>query len=153
MCMIVDTNRLSVFLRKPNNEDVVPIRDWLNKGRGKVVYSTGGKFEKDINEFARNTLNELTRGGKAKLIPQQQLKSDISRLEKDSNYESNDAHVLALAVVSGARLLYTEDKALRDDFKKGKWKNGKFIISNPRGKLYSSKDNSDLLTADVCKGR
>ena len=82
MCMIVDTNRLSVFLRKPNNEDVVPIHDWLNKGWGKVVYSTGGKFKKDINESARITLNELTRRGKAKLIPQQQLKSDISRLEK-----------------------------------------------------------------------
>ncbi len=153
MCIIVDTNRLSVFLRKPNNEDVVPIRDWLNKGWGKVIYSTGGKFEKDINEFAISALNELARGGKARLIPQQQLKSNISRLEKDSNHTSNDVHVLALAIVSGARLLYTEDRALKDDFKKGKWRNGRLIIGSPRGKIYSSKDNSDLLTADVCKSR
>ena len=153
MCMIVDTSRLSVFLRKPNNEDVVPIHDWLNKGWGKVVYSTGGRFEKDINEFAINALNELTRRGKAKLIPQQELKSNISRLEKDSNHKSNDVHVLALAIVSGSRLLYTEDRALKDDFKKGKWRSGRFIISNPRGKLYSSKDNSDLLTADICKSK
>ena len=153
MGMIVDTNRLSVFLRRPDNEDVVPIHEWLNKGWGKVIYSTGGNFKRDINEFAINALNELARVGKARLIPQQQLKSNINRLKRDSNHKSNDIHVLALAIVSGARLLYTEDRALRDDFKKGKWKNGKFIISNPRGKLYSSKDNSDLLTADVCKSR
>lgn len=153
MCMIVDSNRLSVFLWMPSNEDVVPIYDWLDKKKGVVVYSTGGEFEKDIEEPARRALVELMKSGRARLISQRLLKSAIDRLENDSNHKSNDAHVLALAVVSGARLLYTEDKALRDDFKKGKWKNGKFIISNPRGKLYSSKDNSDLLTADVCKGK
>ena len=83
MCMIVDTNRFKRFFYGSRTmKDVVPIRDWLDKGWGKVIYSTGGKFEKDINEFAISALNELARGGKARLIPQQQLKSNISRLEK-----------------------------------------------------------------------
>ena len=135
------------------NEDVVPIYDWLDKKKGVIVYSTGGEFEKDIEEPARRALVELMKCGRARLVSQRLLKSVIDRLKNDSNHKSNDAHVLALVVVSSARLLYTEDKALRDDFKKDKWRNGRFIIGSPRGKLYSSKDNSDLLTADVCKSR
>ena len=45
---------------------------------------------------------------------------------------SDDEHVLALAVVSGARLLYTNDTALIADFK------NREIIANPRGKVYST---------------
>lgn len=80
----------------------------------------------------------------------EKLESERQRLVEESNHKSNDIHVLALALVSGARLLYTEDQALRNDFRKGKWKNGRFIIGNPRGRLYSGRRNSNLLTADVC---
>ena len=45
---------------------------------------------------------------------------------------SNDVHVLALALVSGARLLYTNDAALIMDFKNSK------VIANPRGKVYTT---------------
>lgn len=44
MCIIVDTNRLDVFLSSQDSEDVKPIYDWLNNKGGKIVYSTGGKF-------------------------------------------------------------------------------------------------------------
>ena len=39
----------------------------------------------------------------------------------------DDPHILAWAQVSGARLLYTNDKCLKDDFK------NKSIISHPEG--------------------
>lgn len=149
--MIVDANRLGVLLSRRSNEDVKPIHDWLNDGRGVIIYSTDGEFERDVSEKARLALAELARSGKARLVGRRRLQSEVKLLKAEANYRSNDPHVLALAIVSGARLLYTADQALRDDFKKGKWMNGKFIIQKPRGKLYSSKDNSDLLTADVCK--
>ena len=152
MCMIIDANRLNVFLSHQNNDDVKPIYSWLNNGSGKIVYSTEGKFREEVKETARRALVELVRSGKARFVSGKQLKSEQERLIKDSDYKSNDTHVLALALVSGARLLYTEDQALRSDFRKGKWRNGRFIIRSPRGKLYSSRRNSNLLTADVCKG-
>lgn len=152
MCMIIDTNRLGVFLSHQNNEDVKPIYSWLNSRGGKIIYSTEGEFEKEVKEPARRALVELVRSGKARFVSGKQLKPERERLIRDSDYKSNDIHVLALALVSGARLLYTRDQALRDDFRKGKWRNGRFIIGNPRGRLYSGKRNSNLLTADVCKG-
>ncbi|MDE0306934.1 MAG: hypothetical protein OXI87_18940 [Albidovulum sp.] len=49
---------------------------------------------------------------------------------KSANCESNDQHVLALARISGARLLYTNDQKLMDDFKNTE------LVSTPKGKVY-----------------
>ena len=57
---------------------------------------------------------------------------------------SDDPHVLALARVSGARLLYTKDNALIRDFKDKKF------IDQPRGKVYTRKTNEDLLKTARC---
>jgi len=51
---------------------------------------------------------------------------------------SNDHHIIALAIVSGARLLYTNDQKLQKDFCNTN------LISNPRGKVYSTKRTSDF---------
>ena len=51
---------------------------------------------------------------------------------------SNDQHVIALAQVSGARLLYANDGDLQRDFKK------KALIGSPRGKVYSTKKHPEL---------
>ena len=55
-----------------------------------------------------------------------------------SRIRSNDHHVIALAQVSGARLLYTNDKRLTDDFR------NPLIIESPRGRVYSTNENSDF---------
>ena len=127
-----------------------PIYNWLSDSGGKIVYSTEGKFKNEVSGRAREALSELLGSGKALLVKGGKLKSERERLINDSVYKSDDIHVLALALVSGARLLYTEDQDLQNDFKRGKWKNGKFIIGDPRGKLYTGKKNSNLLTANVC---
>ena len=152
MCMIVDANRLGVFLSRRESENVKPIYNWLNNKNGKIVYSTGGKFKQEVKEPARRALVELARSGKASVVSERRLKPEKERLINESNHKSDDTHVLALALVSGARLLYTADQDLRNDFKRGKWKSGRFIIGNPRGKLYTGKGNSNLLTANVCSG-
>ena len=55
--------------------------------------------------------------------------------------KSNDPHVLALALVSGARLLYTNDAALIDDFGNPE------IVAKPRGKVYTTARNADVTNA------
>ena len=47
--------------------------------------------------------------------------------------KSNDKHILALAAASGARLLYSNDRALIDDFR------NRAILSNPGTGLYDRK--------------
>ena len=53
-------------------------------------------------------------------------------------YTSNDPHVLALAIVSGARLLYSNDADLQQDFK------DKRLIDKPRGKVYSTREDKSF---------
>ena len=46
--MIVDATRLGDFLANPVHEDVAPIRNWLDRQGGRIVYSTGGKFAQEV---------------------------------------------------------------------------------------------------------
>lgn len=52
-----------------------------------------------------------------RLVDQAQVKSCEDDLREESNYRSNDPHIIALAQASGARLLYSNDKKLQENFK------------------------------------
>ena len=62
-------------------------------------------------------------------------------LQGSTVLKSNDPHIIALAQVSGSRLLYSNDSDLQDDFTDGR------LINNPRGKVYSTLVN-DQFTSD-----
>ena len=136
MCLIVDANRLGDFLTEPPKDAVQPIRRWL-RGGGKIVYATGGKFADEIGARARAQLAELDRSGRAIYVPDEDVQPVVEQLE--GHVRSDDPHVLALARSSGARVLYTHDQDLIDDF------TDKDIINRPRGKVYVGENNSDLL--------
>ena len=142
MCMIVDADRLGRFLANPVHEDVVPIREWLDRREGRIVYSTGGKFAREIGRRLRDKLANYVRAGKATYVPPSRFVDDESAL--GPLISSNDPHVIALARATGVRLLYTGDGNLTRDFK------DKRCIDRPRGKVYSRATNSDLLTSSVC---
>ena len=146
MCIIVDANKLGEFLANPPNDDAVPIREWLERhsGAGVLVYSTGGKFDGEIGRKARTKLADYARAGKARLVPTHRFSDDVDTLRTSGRLRSDDPHVLALARASGARLLYTGDRNLMADFK------DKDLIRRPRGQVYSSAANADLLTPSVC---
>ena len=59
-------------------------------------------------------------------------------LHDDGACQSNDLHVLALAQVSGARLLYSNDLTLHQDFGNGD------LINGPRGKIYSTRAGGQI---------
>ena len=144
MCIIVDTNKLGAFLADPADEDSRPIRKWLDGGAGSLVYSTGGKFKKEIQGRNKAKLAEYARAGRAKLVPESMFADDERSLKTRPDLRSDDPHVLALARAAGARLLYTGDRKLISDFR-----NKKFI-DQPRGKVYSGAHNAALLTRSVC---
>ena len=143
MCIIVDANRLGMLLAEPPDEDAVPIRQWLEDG-GMLVYSTSGKFARELGGKARRQLANYGRAGRAQLIAAERLADEERRLQQRELLKSDDPHVLALALASGARLLYTGDKRLVADFKDAK------LISKPRGRVYSSAANADLLSPTTC---
>ncbi len=144
MCLIVDADRMGIFLETPEHADAKPVHQWLRRGVGRLVYSTGGKFDSELYRRARELLGAYRRAGSATLVPEDTFRDDALRLKEEARLRSNDAHVLALARASRARLLYTGDKSLQDDFRDPQ------IISNPRGKIYSGAKNRRLLNANAC---
>ena len=144
MCIIVDANRLGAFLADPPDDDSRPIRKWLDRGAGSIVYSTGGRFAREIRGRAKAKLADYVRAGRAKLIPASRFADDECDLKARADLRSDDPHVLALARAAGARLLYTADRNLISDFKDRRF------IDGPRGKVYSGAGNAGLLTRSVC---
>lgn len=146
MCIIVDANQLGRFLAEPPDSDATPIRQWLDRSRGGgvLVYSTSGKFAKEIGPKARIKLANYARAGKARLVPADRLAEEEERLRTSGQLRSDDAHVLALARESRARVLFTADQDLIADFTDHR------LITNPRGKVYSGAANADLLARSTC---
>ena len=144
MCIIVDANRLGAFLSDPANEDAAPIRDWLDRRGGRIVYSTGGAFAREMGHRTRAKLLTYVRAGKAQVVSADRFVDDERSLRESTDLHSDDPHVLALARWTRVRLLYTGDASLIADFK------NKQLIDHPRGKVYSSAANADLLTRAAC---
>ncbi len=142
MCIIVDANRLGDFLADPAKPDSTPIRKWLDRGGGRLVYSTGAAFAREVGR--RDKLLAYVRAGKASVIPADRFADGERALRSRTDLHSDDPHVLALARATRARLLYTRDRNLMDDFKR------KDLIDRPRGRVYSSAANADLLAKATC---
>ncbi len=129
MCIIIDANIIAFFFNEPNHKDNEPVHKWIEEGDGRLIY--GGQLKKELSKVkeARRILAGWKRAGIAldrsgdKLDAQELI---VKRMVK----KSDDPHVLALALESGARILYTDDKNLMTDFK------NRNIIPTPPGKIY-----------------
>ena len=67
------------------------------------------------------------------MVDDDKVNEETTFLKENSLCESDDEHVIALAQVSGARLLYADDRKLEKDFR------NKALIDTPRGKIYSKR--------------
>lgn len=130
MCIIVDTNvASSVF--EGRNLDFQPVLDWLSKSKdGRIVI--GGKLEDELRNHAKANqfLLSLNRAGRTIRISKEQLSPEINQLSRNGICCSNDIFIIALARISGARILCSLDFNLCRDFRNKK------LIDNPRGKIY-----------------
>ena len=83
----------------------------------------------------------------------EQINDRENHLREEKACKSNDPHIIALAQVSGARLLYSNDKNLRDDFKDTKLVNGGKIYSTLQDKRFSDAHKRLLARRDLCQSR
>jgi predicted nucleic acid-binding protein len=127
MCLIVDANAGGIFLAQPG-----PIRDWLLGAAGNPRLVAAGALRTELTQISEVSrfLVQLERAGRLRSAPSESLDLEVRRLHRQANCRSNDLHVLALAIVSGARTLATFDGALAADFRSAS------IISRPRGNVY-----------------
>ena len=134
MCAIVDADvAFEVF--GPNRPEAgQKFFDWINGGSGRLF--VGGQLLRELDrtaagDWAREALNS----GRIRRVSESEVAAKTKQVQDEGRYRSNDPHVLALAIVSGARLLYSNDGDLQHDFK------DKMLIDKPRGKVYSTHQN------------
>ncbi len=138
MCIILDTN-IFADMRDTSNRTASVVHEWLRKEKGRVVYSP-------IEEWSNYPLEVFLGYSRVDLlitIPPAEVCKETRRLlgNPDLRLRSNDAHILALAKLSGARILYSRDRKLHQDFKNPaiidggmvytKWDQRKLLFKNP----------------------
>ena len=112
-----------------DNKSAALLRAWLKDGRGKLLHAETGKW---LEEHERSSsrwqaqIRAYSQSGVLKIVADSDFESAEESLPKKTKSGEKDKHVIALALAGGARLLYSADGNLRDDFQ---------VIVN-RGKIY-----------------
>ena len=135
MCAIIDANVADQVFghRRAENRPIAGVEffNWINTGRGRLI--VGGKL---LNELERTSMKvwvqQAIASGRITRVANAKVAETAAELGKQGLCRSNDTHVLALARASGARLLYSNDKDLIQDFK------NKMVINKPRGNVYTT---------------
>jgi hypothetical protein len=132
--LIVDANILGIFFQ---SKDFQPVHKAFREQRWQLSF--GGT--KQLEEYARvhvafTLILELQRSGRA-------FKEDAEEIDKRQKVnvqlcKSDDPHIIALAQISGARLLCSHDEGLGEDFTNVK-------LFKPRGKVYKDASHAHLL--------
>ena len=133
MCAIVDANAVSEVFGSSLPPAGEKFLEWLKKGSGRLM--VGGKLLEELegsSEGFRKEAQQLLLAGKMSIVNKSEVDARTEQIQSEGAIRSDDPHVLALAQVSGARLLYSNDKDLLDDFRDKK------LIDNPLGKVYST---------------
>ena len=145
MCAIVDNDVRSEVFGQEQSDRGALLFDWLTKGAGRLVVD--GRLRHELAEYGRfcEWLREAVQAGRARMIPDSSVELETESIRSRGICKSNDHHVIALARVSGARLLFTNDGRLENDFKNAA------LVASPRGKIYKSADHRHLLNRrDLC---
>ena len=143
MCAILDANvAWQVFeTERPRPPAGRAFFGRIDSGRVRLV--VGGRLRREldrIREFRRWRRGAVL-AGRVTLLSDEVVDRTAFRLQQEQTCRSDDEHVVAVAQISGARLLYSNDTDLQDDF------TDKALIDQPRGKVYSTRIRDDLTPA------
>jgi len=140
MCAIIDNNVRHEAFGEPSVQTAAGkfFVEWVNSGKGQLV--VGGKLLEELSEYWNFSrwFRRARRTGQVIRVSDDAVAAETTALESRRICKSNDAHVLALARVSGARLLFTNDQALQEDF------GNRAIIQEPRGRVYTTRRHQEV---------
>ena len=168
MCAILDLNIVSQLWEGGGNSAGQGFRKAIDSGKIQLAFG-GSQLKHEVKRISgksslfRPWFQQLEAAGRVKRVPDGDVDMRTQELVsgRDASaaiIRSDDHHIMALAQISGARLLFTNDKRLTDDFGNPQ------IIEPPSGRVYStnlttdfSKQRRELLArTDLCskgKGR
>ena len=141
MCAIVDVNNCHKIFGDPEQRTPAGryFFDWLEGSTGRLILG-GTKFNSEIGKVGHyiRWLKTAIRTGRAHRVKDHLVDTGEQELATSNVCKSDDLHLIALARIGGARLLFSEDPDLHDDFR------NPGIIANPRGKVYSTKVDDEV---------
>lgn len=130
---IVDKNVVDELFGSNGCEAGPEFLKWIEHGDGRLSSGGGNWDELRDHKSFRGWANTARRSGWLRLVPDEVVRDETVRLQRGKACKSNDEHVIALARVGGARLLYTNDVALQEDFDDPE------LVNDPRGKVYTTR--------------
>lgn len=148
MCLIIDANFAHKF-GNPSDEDVAPIVRWLKKPRSRANIVIGGKLRRELarsGQGFRDFVEELIQAGrfldKDDGAVEAETEAVVKELDALNWEDADDPHIIALARVSGSRLLASHDSrsGLHAMFKDRR-------LLDPPGKVYQKPSHKKLLVA------
>lgn len=142
MCIIIDANVVG-DMNQPS-EHGKPVIKWLLTGGGALIVGGELRRELSVSGKMRETLVTLSRAGKLHNLDDAKVKAKAEEIKARRICKSNDPHVIATALLSGCRLIFSRDRGLHKDAKNKE-------ILNPAASIYQSKDHERLLTPCHCK--
>lgn len=142
MCLIVDANCAANLVN--GHAEAIAVSTWLKKRSSKLVVG-GTKLAKEYSRLAKFTalLATLSSRGQVQFSPNDQVDARERVLKQSNVLDSDDEHIIALAIVSGSRTLYSHDGELHGDF-------GSTVVLSPRGRVYQNCAHAHLLQASAC---
>ena len=142
MCAIIDANAAhQVFSDTPQPAGLLLLR-WIGQGTYRLI--VGGQLLRELEDNCpgfRQWASTAISAGRVRLEDTADVEERTQQLRTAGQCRSNDHHVIALAQISGARLLFTNDRDLQDDF------GDRRIINSPRGKIYSTRYGTEVTRA------
>lgn len=139
MCAIIDANAIWKVFGTNRPSAGKAFFGWLNEGKGNLV--VGGHLDNELrkNMTFRTWAIQAQRRGILKLVDDRKVLAKTAELNDQKGCKSDDPHIIALAQIGGARLLYSSDRDLCEDFKNRE-------LLKPRGKIYPPKSDYDKNT-------
>lgn len=143
MCIVIDICTLApVFDSKcEKHPDYKPVLDWVLYGNGKIIFG-GEQYKRELPPKYRKLFNEFTKASKAIEVNETQVNEKHKELmTKIEHRDFDDPHIVAIIIVSGCRLICSDDDRAFPFFKM------KSLYPNhfTRPKIYSGISNKDLL--------
>ena len=137
MCAIVDANVTHLVFGPRQSDAGKQILRWIQQKPGRLW--SGGLLYKEMQDNSvefRQWAVQAQLAQRIRILPEDEIQRKATRVKQDFDLCSEDSHVLAIALLSGARILFSDDQNLQQDF------SNRNIISRPRGKLFPAQDGA-----------
>ncbi len=139
MCAIVDANVAGRFFSRPPDPELLPLWKWINDGKSVLV--VGGRLRDELEAIGRaaEQIRIWAQAGLVGFVAPEEVEAETASVASMGLCVSDDEHIIALARVSGTRLLCSEDRDLHTDFR------NRDLIREPRGAVYQNASHVHLL--------